>query len=139
MNRSCRTFVLVALVGLGLLVLAQAPAQAQFRRPVVPPVPTFRPAAPRAVVTTPPPLVPYTNSFTYLPSGLNLNQAAALNALRIQTRLYNSLYNPYYLGLYPTINYPTVSVTTYQPGIIYSPSSPYPIYNPYFAAFGLYR
>jgi hypothetical protein len=151
MNRSRRTFVLVALAGLGLLVLAHAPAQAQFRRPVpapippvrpvpapIPPVrpvpapiPPVRPVVPRAFVTTPPPIVPYANSFTYLPSGLNLNQAAALNALRVQTRLYNSLYYPYYLPGYSSLNIPY-----YGPGIFYNPFS---LYNPYFPLYGLYR
>jgi len=124
MNRSWRTFVLVALVGLSVLVLAQAPAQAQFRRLPGARIPPYRVVAPRAFVATPPAIVPYAGSYTYLPSGLNLNQAAALNALRIQTQLYNPLYNPYYLSGYPTGNVP-----------YYGSGVPY---NPYFSGYGLY-
>lgn len=138
MNRSYRTFVLIALVGLGLVALAQAPAQAQYRRPIVPVVP-YRPLPPRAVVTTPPPVVPYANSYTYLPNGLNLNQAAALNAMRLQAQVYNSLYNPYYQLGYPGLAYPIANVPYYRPGIVTNPYAAYPVYNPYFAAYGLYR
>ena len=108
----------------------QTPAQAQFRRSVVAPGLPFRAVPPRALVATPPALVPYANSYSYLPNGLNLNQAAALNALRIQTQLYNSLYTPYYAP---------VRVPYYTPGITYNAYTPYPMYNPYFAAYGLYR
>lgn len=135
MNRSWRAFSLAALLGLAVVVVAQAPAQAQYRRPFAPPpVRPYIPPAPRAFVATPPPVVPYANSYTYLPSGLNLNQAATLNALRIQTQLYNSLYNPYSTYNYPIYSNPTLYNPYYTPGIAYSP---YNVYNPYFSAFGL--
>jgi hypothetical protein len=133
-----RPFALVALVGLGVLVVAQTPAQAQYRRPVTAPVPSLRPVPPRTLVTTPPPIVPYANSFTYLPSGLNLNQAAALNALRIQTQLYSSLYYPYFAPRYLMNPYLTPGLSYYAPGVAYTPYTPYGVSNPYFAAFGLY-
>jgi hypothetical protein len=139
MNRSWRTITLMALVGLGVLVLAQAPAQAQYRAPFVrPPVAPLLPPSPRAFVATPPPVIPLANSYTYLypqgvPSGLNLNQVAALNALRIQTRLYNSLYSPY-RTIYGTPIYP---MNPYLTGVLYNPYNPYNLYNPYFAAYGL--
>ena len=143
MNRSWRTFTLVALLGLSVLILAQAPAQAQYRRPFIPVVrpyyvPPIVPYIPplRAFVAVPPPIVPYANSFAYTPLGLNLNQVAALNILRIQTQLYNSLYNPYFSPFYSTYPYYSPSMqysTYYAPGITYTP---YNIYNPYFAAFG---
>jgi hypothetical protein len=119
MNRSWRTFTLVAFLGLSGLFLAQSSAHAQYRRPYVPVVrpPYFAPyIPPRALVATPPPIVPYANSFTYTPYGLNLNQAAALNALRIQTQLYN----PYSLYGYTT------------PGLYYNSY----LYNPYSYPFG---
>ena len=139
MNRSWRTFTLVALLVLSVLVLAQMPAQAQYRRPYYPVVrPLYVPPvvpyiAPRAFVATPPPIVPYANSFTYTPLGLNLNQVAALNVLRIQTQLYNSLYNPYYLYGYPYTLQGPINYNT--PGVAYNPYGIYN-YNPYFAAFG---
>ena len=117
MNRSWRTFVLVAVVGLSVLVLAQAPAQAQYRRLPGARVPAYRPVAPRAIV-------PYARSYTYGSYGWNLNRAAGLNALGFQTGLYNSLYNPYYLPGYSSLNVPY-----YGPGIPY---------NPYFSTYGLY-
>lgn len=139
MNCSRRTFTLVAFLGLSVLILVQMPAHAQYRRPYYPVVrPYYVPPVvpyitPRAFVATPPPIVPYANSFTYTPSGLNLNQVAALNALRIQTQLYNSLYNPYYS---PYL-YGTSGLSYYAPGVAYNPYNMY-IYNPYFAAFGLH-
>lgn len=140
MNRSWRTFTLVAFLGLSVLVLAQRPAQAQYRRPYFPVVRPYVPYVvpyipPRAFVATPPPIVPYANSYTYTPLGLNLNQVAALNVLRIQTQLYNSLYNPYY-AMYP-YSYATPGLNYYNPGIAYNPYSIYN-YNPYFAAFGFH-
>ncbi len=152
MNRSWRFFGLVSLLGLVGLALSQASIQAQFRppygpirpyapvrpfvpmvRPYVPPVVPYIP--PRAFVATPPPIIPYANSFTYTPLGLNLNQVAALNTLRIQTQLYNALYNPFNPYFYPTYNpYVTTGIPYYNP---YN-YNPYNIvtYNPYFSAFG---
>jgi hypothetical protein len=124
MKTSSRAFAVVALVGLSVFVLSLAPAQAQYRRPVGAPVVPYRPVAPRAFVTTPPPIIPYARSYTYLPNGLNLNQATALNALRIQTRLYGSLYGPYYGAPYAVNPYLTPGVPYYTPGIPYNPYLP---------------
>lgn len=124
MKSTFRVFAVVAVAGLSVLVLSQAPAQAQYRHPVGAPVVPYRPAAPRAFVTTPPPIIPYANSYTYLPNGLNLNQAAALNALRIQTRLYRSLYAPYYPAPYGVYPYVAPAVPYYTPGIPYNPYLP---------------
>jgi hypothetical protein len=143
MNRSWRFFGLAALLAFVGLVWTQASAMAQFRPPYVPVrpyVPVVRPyvppvvpyVPPRALVATPPPIIPYSNSFTYTPLGLNLNQVAALNALRIQVQLYNSLYNPYNPYFYPV--YSPYVTSYYTPYYV----NPYNIavYNPYFAAFG---
>ena len=71
MKRSYRPVTLGVLVGLSVLVLAQAPAQAQYGRPVFP-----RQA--------------YSNAFMYSPYGWNAYQTAAYNAyLRNQTLAYN--------------------------------------------------
>jgi hypothetical protein len=98
MNRSWRRFTLGALVGLSVLVLAQAPAQAQYRRSVFPAAVPIRPVPPQALVTTPLPIVPYSNALMYRPYGLNANQTAAYNAyLRNQTLAYNIYLRNQYL------------------------------------------
>src|SRR5487761_1492625 len=148
MTSSSRTVALAALVGAGLFLLAQGPVQAQYRRPMVGPVFPILPPPPRALVVTPPPILPY--SYTnplLLQQSINLNRMAAANAyytnqtLLLQSQLYNSFYSPY-RSPYLTPGYPTYPYITpsflYTAGVINPglPYNPYNVYNPYFAAFG---
>ena len=87
MNRSWRLFTLGALIGLSVLVLAQAPVQAQYYRPMFRP---GRPIPPQALVMARPPLVPYTNPFMSAPPIGSRSQTAAYQIyLRNQTVGYN--------------------------------------------------
>lgn len=153
MRTSWRTFALAALVGSGLFLLAQTPASAQFRRPIVRP-PVVLPLAPRAPLApalpySNPYLNPYTNPLALQQSlaiqqGIALNRAATYNALATNRllMLQYQLYNPYYtpVGLNPlTTAYPYVTPnllylnSVISPGLPYNPNN---AYNPYFAAFG---
>jgi hypothetical protein len=153
MKNLWRNVAVVALLGSGLVLLAQAPVQAQYRRPMIGPVfPPILPPAPRALVATPPPILPYTYSNPLLlQQSINLNRLAATNAyyqnqtLLLQSQLYNPLFNPLtspYRSPYLTPGYSTYPYVTpnylYTAGVINPglPYNPYNVYNPYFAAFG---
>jgi hypothetical protein len=129
MKRSYRVFAVVALSGLSVLFLASAPARAQYRPPYSPSVSLLTPRVPqRALVATPPAIVPYANSYSYLPSGLNLNQATYLNAMRTT---YSSPYTPYLSPRYMANPY-VYTVGPYSSGLLYNPYGfPY-TYNPVF-------
>ncbi len=126
MRTSWRAFTVAALLGLGILAVADSSAQAQNRRPVAPALPpAVRPVPPRAPIVVPP-------LGTY--SALSLDPTLSMNL-----RLYNSLYNPYrYSPIYVPYLY-GASIYPYTTGIVtpvYN-ANPFSFYNPYFASFGL--
>jgi hypothetical protein len=144
MKTSLRGFALAAVAGLAVLVLAQTPVHAQYRRlpvrpaPVTPAVPVFPTTTPRMPVT-----VPSIQGFTnpnVLPV-MTLNQLATLDVLSMDPtfmmnlRLYNA-------SRRPIIVTPTYPIYPY--GVPYGvtptglPYSPFNYYNPYFGAYGLY-
>jgi hypothetical protein len=121
MSRFLRRFALIAVVGSIVFALAQTPAQAQYRRPII---------VPR--INT------YVNSNPYVLPGLTYNQYATFSALNPGNfspyaygyyNPYRPVYAPY---AYPTVGYPAPVV---MPRSLYNP---YGYYNPYFASYGLY-
>jgi hypothetical protein len=112
MKRSYRVFSVVALSGLCLLFLASAPARAQY-----------------PLIATAPGLVADLNSYSYMPAGMNLNQATYLNSMQAA---YGSLYTNYPSPRYMTN--PSVYFSgPYSSGLLYNPYGfPY-TYNPVIA------
>src|SRR5690349_4640911 len=101
MRNSWRAFTVAALFGLGVLALAQSPAQAQYRRPVAPALPpAVRPLPPRAPIVVPP-VTSQINPNPYVLPGMTLTQLGTYSAismdptLSMNLRLYSNLYNPY--------------------------------------------
>jgi len=136
MKSSLRRLVLVAVVGLSVLALAQTPAHAQFfyRSPVLP----YRPFVRYPVVA--PSVGFYANSYAF--PGMTYSQFASVNVVGGLPPWMYSYYNPYLVGSpfvnpYLTTPFPVTTYTTRVtvPGV---PLSPFNVYNPYFAAFGLF-
>jgi hypothetical protein len=157
MKTTLRNFALAAAVGLGVLALVQTPVHAQYRRPtpvvpvpvtpVTPRTPVVLPRTPIVVPGTPvvvprtPVVVPPVRSFTnpYVFPGMTVNQLGTLSALSMDPTLLpliNSYYNMY-RPIYVTPAYPTIPYTTTF-GTPVIAGNPYGIYNPYFAAYGLF-
>ena len=121
MTRSLSRVLLSVVVAFAFFMLAQTPAQAQYRRPiVVPPVRT------------------YVNSNPYVLPGVTYRQYATLGALNpgyFPPTVYG-YYNPYRTAyvpyVYPGFTYPSMV------GVPAAAVTPYRYYNPYFASFGFY-